>query len=141
MEYENSAAAVVYHKEEYLLLKYEMGHWGFVKGNIEVGESKKETIMRELKEETSIDDAKIIGEFEESYNYYYKFDGNLIQKQVDCFLIKSKKKSVNLSYEHTDYTWLPYQKAIEQLSHENTRKILKKAHAFLQSRLDRFIKS
>lgn len=140
MKEEHSAAAVVYHKNAFLLLKYEMGHWGFVKGIIEEEESKNETIMRELKEETGIEKAEIIDNFQEEYQYYYKLGGNTIHKRVDCFLIETKTKNVKLSYEHTDYSWLPYQKAMEKLSHENTRNILTKAHSFLKSRLDPYMK-
>lgn len=131
MKEEHSTAAVVYHNEKYLLLKYAMGHWGFVKGNMEQGESKKETILRELEEETGIEDVNIIKGFQEKYEYYYKFQGTLIHKQVDCLLIESKTTNVELSYEHTDYAWLAYKKAMKKLSHDNTRKILKQAHSFL----------
>ncbi len=50
---EKSCGAVVFfkNKEEtkYLLLRYEAGHWDFVKGNVEVNETEKETVLRELK--------------------------------------------------------------------------------------------
>jgi bis(5'-nucleosidyl)-tetraphosphatase len=65
---EKSIAAVVYNQNEYLLLKYGLGHWEFVKGHIEKGETEKETIMRELEEETGITDASIIEGFKEKYN-------------------------------------------------------------------------
>jgi len=141
MKEEHSVAAVVYCDDKYLLLKYQMGHWGFVKGNTEQGESKRETIMRELKEETSIEDATIIQGFQEKYEYYYKFQGNLVHKQVDCLLIESNTQNVELSYEHNNYAWLPYQKAMKKLTHDNTRKILKKAQSFLKSRLDHYMKN
>ncbi|TFF98184.1 MAG: NUDIX domain-containing protein [Promethearchaeota archaeon] len=139
MKEEHSAAAVVYHNRKFLLLKYEMGHWGFVKGNIEKGESKKETILRELKEETSIEDAKIIEGFQEKFDYYYKWEGKLIHKQVDCYLIKSGTENVELSYEHSDYAWLSYENAMKRLSHDNTKKILEKVNKFLKSRLDHYM--
>jgi len=139
MKNEYSIATVVIYDKEYLLLKYELGHWGFVKGNKEKGETPKETIMRELKEETGITDAQIIQNFEHEYEYYYKLKGDSIHKFVKCLLIKSKTKEVQLSYEHVDYAWLTFEEALERLSHKNTRKILKKAKKFLSTRLDRFL--
>jgi 8-oxo-dGTP pyrophosphatase MutT (NUDIX family) len=133
MKNEHSVAAIVYNKDEYLLLKYEMGHWGLVKGNVESGETEKQTITRELKEETGIKDAQIIEGFRENYEYYYKFEGVLIHKTVNCLLIESYEKNVKLSYEHTDYEWLPYDKALERLSHENTQEILKGAKNFISN--------
>jgi len=134
MKNEHSIAAIVYNQDEYLLLKYEMGHWGLVKGNIEKGESEYETIIRELEEETGIKDAEIIKGFKENYEYYYKLEGNLIHKIVNCLLIETNEKDVELSYEHTDYDWLPYEKALDRLSHENTRNILKKAKNYISKR-------
>ncbi len=139
MKNEYSIAAVVIYDKEYLLLKYEMGHWGLVKGNKEEKETPEETIMRELKEETGIDNAQIIKNFEEQYEYYYKLKDDLIHKFVKCLLIKSKTKKVDLSYEHVDYAWLPFEEALQRLSHKNTKKILKKAKEFLSTQLDRFL--
>ncbi|MBD3197621.1 MAG: NUDIX domain-containing protein [Candidatus Lokiarchaeota archaeon] len=132
MKNEHSAAAVVFHNEKYLLLKYEMGHWGFVKGNIEEGETIQETILRELEEETNIKDVKIIQDFHEDYEYYYKFKGELIHKKVDCLLLESYSNSVELSFEHVDYKWVNFEDAIEKLTHSNTKNILKKANKFLK---------
>ena len=59
--HEKSCGAVVFLKTleetKYLLLQYEAGHWDFVKGNVEPEESEKETVLRELQEETGITDA------------------------------------------------------------------------------------
>ena len=60
---EKSCGAVVFLKSRevnYLLLHYEAGHWDFVKGNVEPTESEKDTVIRELQEETGIADAKFI---------------------------------------------------------------------------------
>jgi len=70
---EFSVAAIVYHKNEYLLLKYGLGHWEFVKGHKEENESDEQTILRELEEETSITDAIIIKGYKENYEYYFTF--------------------------------------------------------------------
>ena len=47
---EKSCGAVVFIKKEdqtkYLLLNYAAGHWDFVKGNVELNETEKETVLR-----------------------------------------------------------------------------------------------
>ena len=54
---ERSAGVILFNKTDgiqFLILKYPSGHWDFVKGNIEEGEKEKETVKRELFEETGI---------------------------------------------------------------------------------------
>ena len=127
---ENSVAAIVYHKKEYLLLKYGLGHWEYVKGHMEKGETEKETIMRELEEETGIKEASIIEGFNEKYDYVFTSKGKKIHKFVNCYLIKSNTRDVKLSFEHVGYKWLPFKNAIKLLTYNNARRILKKAHNF-----------
>ena len=127
---EKSIAAVLYYHKEYLLLKYGLGHWEFVKGHIEPGETEKETIMRELKEETGIADAMIIEGFKENYDYFFTSGKNKIHKFVTCYLIKSYTQDISLSYEHVGYKWLPFKSARKQLTYNNAKKILTKAHNF-----------
>jgi len=127
---ESSVAAVVYHENLYLLLKYGLGHWEFVKGHKEENESDEQTILRELEEETSITDAIIINGFKESYDYNFTFNGQIFHKYVRCYLIESKTKNVKISYEHEDYTWLPIHEAIKKVTFENAKKLLRKADKF-----------
>jgi bis(5'-nucleosidyl)-tetraphosphatase len=137
---EKSIAAVVFFKDEYLLLKYGLGHWGFVKGHVEKEENDEQTIMRELAEETGIINAEIVNGFKQHYDYYYNFKGKRFHKKIHCYLIKAKTKEVKLSYEHVDYTWLSINPAIKKASFKNTKEMLKKAHAFRKSSLDSFLK-
>ncbi|MFX1266837.1 MAG: NUDIX domain-containing protein [Promethearchaeota archaeon] len=136
---EKSVAAIVYYEDEYLLLKYGLGHWEFVKGHIEPGETETETIMRELKEETGIDSANIVNGFNEVYDYYFKFRGQKIHKRVSCYLIKSRTKDVNLSFEHEGFKWLTIDKAIKQVTYDNAKELLKKAKKFRSSTLESFL--
>ncbi|MHA2038131.1 MAG: bis(5'-nucleosyl)-tetraphosphatase [Promethearchaeota archaeon] len=130
---EFSVAAIVYKEKEYLLLKYGLGHWEFVKGHKEENESDEQTILRELEEETSITDAVIIKGFKEKYDYSFSFRGQRIHKYVNCYLIKANTKNVRISYEHEDYVWLPLHKALKRLTYDNAQRLLKKAHLFQKS--------
>ncbi len=117
---------------KYLLLHYEAGHWGFMKGELEKDESEEDTVRRELEEETGITDSEFIGDFREEISYFYRRAGQTIFKQVTYFLVQVKSSIVKLSYEHVGYAWLSYQKALEKLTFKNAKNVLKKAHEFLQ---------
>ena len=132
---EKSCGAVVFIKKEastkYLLLNYAAGHWDFVKGNVEPNESEKETVTRELKEETSITEAQFIDGFKETIAYFYRRQGLTVHKEVVFFLIESHTEKVELSFEHIGYTWLDYQQSMEKLTFKNAKDVLQKAHDFL----------
>jgi bis(5'-nucleosidyl)-tetraphosphatase len=132
---ERSCGAVVFKRNgevEYLLLLYEAGHWDYVKGQVEPNEGEKDTVLRELKEETGITDARFIEGFREEISYFYRREGKTVYKQVVFFLIETKEGEVKLSYEHVGYTWLNYETAMEKLTFANAKKVLAKANDFLR---------
>ncbi len=131
---EKSCGAVVFLKGseiKYLLLRYGAGHWDFVKGNVEPNESEKETVLRELQEETGIVDAKFIDDFRQKIEYFYRRQDTTIHKQVVFFLMETHTEQVRLSFEHVGYTWLNYKRTMEKLTFKNAKYVLKKAHALL----------
>jgi 8-oxo-dGTP pyrophosphatase MutT (NUDIX family) len=135
MPREKSCGAVVFRKNgqtKYLLLHYEAGHWGFVKGEQEKDEREEDTVRRELEEETGITDAKFIGAFKREVSYFYRRAGQTIYKEVTYFLVQVKSSAVKLSYEHVEYAWLSYQRAMKKLTFKNAKNVLKKAHELLQ---------
>ena len=113
-------------------MHYEEGHWDFVKGNIEPNESEKDTVIRELEEETGIVEAQLIKGFKEKISYFYRRGGNTVCKEVVFFLIQTRESRVVLSSEHVGYKWLGCQKATERLTFDTARNVLKKAHQFLE---------
>jgi len=133
---EKSCGAVVFIKKDeptkYLLLNYAAGHWDFVKGNVEPNESEKETVIRELKEETSITEARFLDGFREVITYFYRRQGLTIRKEVVFFLMEAYTDKVELSFEHVGYSWLDYQHAMEKLTFKNAKDVLQKAHDFLK---------
>ncbi|RLG58590.1 MAG: diadenosine tetraphosphate hydrolase [Candidatus Hydrothermarchaeota archaeon] len=133
---EKSAGVIIFRSDEeikYLLLKYGYGHWDFVKGNIEKGENEIETIIRETKEETGIEDLKFLKGFKEKISYFYRKGKDLVYKEVVFYLAETKEKKVRLSYEHEDYCWLPFEKALEKITFNNSKKLLKKANSYLKN--------
>jgi bis(5'-nucleosidyl)-tetraphosphatase len=135
MKKQKSCGVVLFREEngerKYLVLKYEGGHWGLVKGTVESGEEETETALREAKEETGISDIQLIPDFRESISYYYMWEGQRIYKTVVYFLGKSSTVDIVLSHEHTGAKWLSFQETEKRLSFENDRKVVTKAESVL----------
>jgi len=133
---EKSCGAVVFTKKNddvrYILLNYAAGHWDFVKGNVEPNETEKQTVVRELQEETSITGAQFIEGFREDIVYFYRRQGLTIHKEVVFYLMEAFTDKVQLSFEHVGFVWLDYQHALEKLTFKNSKDVLTKAQDFLK---------
>ena len=127
---ERSAGTILYQEsplgKKYLLLNYPSGHWDFVKGNIEKGETFKQTVLREVKEETGITNIDFIEGFEDKIEYYYQRNGEVIHKEVVFYLASTKTNDVTLSHEHRDYAWLNFNDALLKLTYKTAQKLFKK---------------
>ena len=127
---ERSAGSIIYRQSSegkmYLLLNYPSGHWDFVKGNIEKGETFKQTVLREIREETGISDIAFVDGFEDKIEYHYQRDGQVIHKEVVFFVSNTKTDQIVLSHEHLDYTWLNYNDALGKLTYKTAQKLFKK---------------
>ncbi len=135
MPVEKSAGAVIFRKDNkklyYLLLHYEAGHWDLPKGHIEKGESEKEAVLREVKEETGIRDVNFLEEFRTTIKYFFRAGGKTIFKIVVFYLAETRTKEIKLSFEHIGYSWLPYEEALREITFKNAKEVLKKAHDFV----------
>jgi len=128
---ETSAGMVLFREESgrkvFLLLHYPSGHWDFVKGRIEKGESPKDAALREAREETGITDIAFLDGYEETIQYRYQYNGRTIQKEVIFFLAKTGTTQITLSDEHLDFTWLEFDEAYKKITYQNARNLLVKA--------------
>ncbi len=133
---EQSAGTVLFIEEDnekkFLLLHYPTGHWDFVKGKIENNESLEQTAIRETKEETGITDIEFIKGFKEKIEYSFKFNGDTVKKEVIFFLAKTNTKQIKISDEHLDYVWLDFNNALNKITYENAKNILKKSKNYLE---------
>ena len=136
---ETSAGMVLFRKEDskilFLLLHYPSGHWDFIKGKMEKGESTHETAIREAKEETGIIDITFLENFEEWIKYDFQYQGELVHKKVVFFLAETKTKEVMISHEHLDYTWMDYNTSMEKTTFDNAKTVLTRAQMLLTKTL------
>lgn len=152
MPREKSAGAIIFRREQdniyYLLLQYGKqgkrgGHWEFAKGHVEQGETEKQTVKREVFEETGLNDIKIISGFVKYSKYFFKAHSekkdNLkknkkpswIFKLVTFFIAETKTKKIKLSPEHIGFIWLPFKDAFKKTTFKNSKLLLKEANDFI----------
>jgi bis(5'-nucleosidyl)-tetraphosphatase len=136
---ETSSGVVLFRKENdkilFLLLHYPSGHWDFVKGKMEEGETPHETAIRETQEETGITDVEFLDNYEEWIQYNFQYQGELVQKKVVFFLGETKTKDITISHEHLNFTWMDYTTAMEKTTFDNAKTVLSKAYALLTKTL------
>jgi 8-oxo-dGTP pyrophosphatase MutT (NUDIX family) len=136
---ETSSGVVLFRKENdkilFLLLHYPSGHWDFVKGKMEEGETPHETAIRETQEETGITDVEFLDNYEEWIQYNFQYRGELVQKKVVFFLGETKTKDITISHEHLNFTWMDYTTAMEKTTFDNAKTVLSKAYALLTKTL------
>jgi 8-oxo-dGTP pyrophosphatase MutT (NUDIX family) len=138
MKQEKSAGMIVIHHGKpstYLLLHYhyKSDYWDLVKGHIEPGETRIQTALRELAEETGITTCTVIDGFEHTVKWFFTKESSLVQKEATYFLCTVPTHDITISDEHVGYAWLPIELAKQRTKHRNTRDLLEKAHQYMKS--------
>ena len=129
---ETSCGLVLANGDLVLLLRYPQGHWGFPKGHVEDSDSSlRDTAIRELKEETGISDAKVIGNWSQITQYTYSRRGVEQIKQVHWFPATTETFDVEISHEHRDHMWLEIDEAMEWITFPDEREVLESARRIL----------
>ena len=140
MKREHSAGAIIFRLKNgvplYLLLRYPSArskkeYWDLPKGHMEKGEQEKDTVVREVGEETGLKDIEFFDGFREEIRYWFQSKDQKISKTVAFYLAQTKQKKVAISSEHLGFLWLGYEEAREKLTYENAKQVLKKARDFL----------
>ena len=135
---EKSCGIILFYSEDFLLIQHTTdsnkieGHWDFPKGHVEENETEIETAVRELKEETGIDEFRLIDNFKHRITYNVSKNNQLIPKEVILFLAESYTKVVELSSEHQNYIWSNFKFSHNKLTHANAKEALVKAKFFLE---------
>ena len=130
---ETSAGGVVYRLHEggalFLLIKDSYQNWGFPKGHLESGERAEDAALREVREETGIDDLAMRGQIE-TIDWYFRFRGQLIHKVCHFYLMETSQATTNPQQAEgiTACRWVSYDDARAAISYANARKVLGRAN-------------
>jgi len=140
---EKSVGAVVFSEKDgerkFLLLHYTAGHWGFPKGHVENQETEEQTLLREIREETALENVKVLPGFREYTKYFFKRGEETVFKEVIFYLVNAGEINVKISLEHQGFEWLPLEKAMQKLSFKNTKQVLEKAVLFLSKSTQSYV--
>lgn len=136
MKYIKSCGFVVCKQIEnqnyYLIIKSLNGDVGFPKGHMEEGETEVETAIRELKEETNVE-VKVVQGFRYQIEYKLPKIVDSIKQSVYFLGICIKDDIVCQEIEVAEAKFLRYEEALNTLTFQETKNILKKAQEFIES--------
>ncbi len=123
MKNEKSCGCIIIDNGKVLLVKQTAGHWGFPKGHVETNETEIETAIRETKEETNLS-VEIVSNARYTMEYVIDED---IHKEVVYFIAKETTNNVIAQEsEISDIKWFSFKEALETISFDNAKALLKK---------------
>ena len=132
-EMEVSAGGIVFRRDaegraRFLLIRDSYGNWGFPKGHLEAGESPAEAALRETGEETGLEQLALQGPIR-IIDWHFRFRGRAIHKYCHFFLLESPSGDPVPQADEgiTDFRWLLLDDALDKLSYDNARGVLKRA--------------
>jgi len=132
-ERETSAGGVVFRRGPdgapcFLLIRDSYKNWGFPKGHLEAGEPPADAARREVAEETGLAELVLHGPIQ-VIDWYFRFRGKTIHKYCHFFLFESRQGEPVPQLEEgiTDCVWEPLDRALETISYDNARGVLRRA--------------
>ncbi len=119
----------------FLILKCE-GRLDLPKGLINEDEDPKAAALRELEEETGIkpSEVRIIDGFARSVDYFFRWGGDTVHKEVTYFLAETDIAAIRLSDEHDSYAWMTRREVANYVHYRNLQESIAEAESFLASR-------
>jgi 8-oxo-dGTP pyrophosphatase MutT (NUDIX family) len=132
-ELEVSAGGIVFRRvpgegARFLLIRDSYSNWGFPKGHLEGDESPAEAAIRETAEETGLTQLVLRGPIR-VIDWHFRFRGRHIHKYCHFFLFESPGGDASPQVDEgiTACQWRPLSEALELLSYDNARGVLKRA--------------
>ena len=88
-------------------------------------------MLRELAEETGITQVAVLDGFVERSEYSFRRKGKRQNKEVYWYVAETEQMNVELSHEHRGYLWLDWEQALETITHDETRNIVRLAQRYV----------
>lgn len=133
---ETSAGGVVFRREtsgvHLLLIRDPYHNWGLPKGHLEDGETPLDAALREVAEETGLVDLEPAAELP-TIDWYFRDRGRLVHKFCHFFMIECASGETNPQLDEgiSECLWLPVEEAVERVTYDNAREVLRAAGQLL----------
>lgn len=110
---------------EILLIQDAKDRWTIPKGHIEEGETAKETAEREIREETGLQEMKVLN-WLGKINFRYRRASSLVLMTTEIFLVKGLGKTDELKPEEwmNGIEWFSAAEALDKIEYEDIGKII-----------------
>jgi 8-oxo-dGTP pyrophosphatase MutT (NUDIX family) len=126
-----AAGGLVFNEKEDLLMIYRRGHWDLPKGKVDEGESLEECAIREVSEETGLQNLTLIKKLHTTYHTYH-MNGIHVLKPSHWFLISHKGNEPLVPQTEEDIT------EIKWMSKEKAQSLVDKAYHSIKEMIERY---
>jgi ADP-ribose pyrophosphatase YjhB (NUDIX family) len=128
---EPTAGGVIFRRDqttkqlEILLIQDAKNRWTIPKGHIEEGETSKQTAEREIREETGLQEMKVMN-WLGKINFRYRRGTSLVLMTTEIFLVQGLGDTDNLKPEEwmNGIKWFPTNDALDKIEYEDIGKII-----------------
>ena len=128
---ESAGGVVIRHSPAgplFLLIRDPYHNWGLPKGHVEEGETAELAARREVAEETGLTALELIGDVA-TIDWYFQDRRERIHKFCRFFLFASEAGDARPEAAEgiSECVWLPFAQAIERITYDNAREIVRSA--------------
>ncbi len=127
---EPTAGGVIYRHNtknqlEILLIQDAKNRWTIPKGHIEVGETAKQTAEREIREETGLQEMKVL-DWLGKIHFRYRRTNSLVLMTTEIFMVKALGDTDQLKPEEwmNGIKWFSSADALEKIEYEDISKLI-----------------